>query len=122
MRRVAGALFDPFSQSGDLFLRKRLAKLGGRHPLVFVGTRHSANQFARFRFAWHDRNRAGLQFAGRDFGIIEPQAGFAFSVVGTVAGIAFVGQNRPDVAIEVDRLLGNGRGNEREPRGNGNCK
>ena len=50
-----GALFDPFSQSSDLVFGKRLAKLGGRHPLILVRTRHAANQFAGLRFARHDR-------------------------------------------------------------------
>ena len=104
------ALFDPFSQSSDFVLRKWLAKLGGRHPLVFVRTRHSANQFARLRFARHDRDRARLKFTGRNLCIIQPQAGLALSVVGTVTRIAFVRQNRPDVAIEVNRLLGQRQG------------
>src|SRR6478672_6911427 len=101
MGREARALFDPFSQSSYLVLGKWLAKLGRRHPLVLVGARHAANQFASLRFSRHDRNGAGIQFAGRDFRIVQPQPGLALSIVGTMTRVAFVRKNRPDIPIEV---------------------
>ncbi len=61
------------------------------------------DQLALVRLAGHDRQAVALELGKRPFLRVEPQAGFTRLVVGTVAGEAVIGEDRPDIAREIDR-------------------
>ena len=55
----------------------------------------------------HDGEIVGLELGQRAFLEVEPQAGFALFRVRPVTGVAVVGKDRADVAIEIN-LRGGG--------------
>ncbi len=55
-----------------------------------------------------------VPFGEGAFRNVEPQTRFAFRLIGTVTVEAGVGQDGPDVAVELDALLGRSRTGEQE--------
>ena len=105
-----GALLDPAGEDFDLFRGERLVRDLGRHPPERVGVRDALDQETRRGVAGNDRWIArpvaapgGRPRAERAVPGVEPQVGLARRLVGPVAGEAVVGEDRPDVALEVDR-------------------
>ena len=77
-----------------------LAGLGWGHDFILLLGMNPENHFAFLGLSFHD---------GEEFGVlglpfeIEAQVRLASVFVRTVAGEAFVGQNRTDLAVEVER-------------------
>ena len=103
MRLKVGTLLDPASQYDDFLGRKRLAEFRGRHPLRFVGMSYPSNQFAGVQIARHNRGRTRFQCGRCTLGIIQPQARLALFFVRAVTGKAFIGKNRSNIAIKINR-------------------
>ena len=75
---------------------------GGRHDLIGIGRRHSADQFAVVRLAGDDRLAAAAKITeGSGLGV-EPQLGFPLLFVRTVTGEAVFRENRQNLPVEVD--------------------
>ena len=96
IRRAGG---DPTPECLFLCRRQRLVRLGRRHPLLRVVRENTLNQQTVARFARHD----GFGFDGF-LTHIEPQARLARVLIGPMAGETVFGQDRPDVAIELQLL------------------
>lgn len=122
MHGIMCALFDPLLKCGDFLRRQRFARVGGGHSLVGIGVRYPAYQFTGVGFAGHDRNGPRFQCGGSKLCVIQPQTSLTFPVVGTMAGKAFVRQNRSNITIEINRPICPGRTRKREPYQNGNSK
>ena len=69
---------------------------------VVVGGGNPRDQFALLAITRNDRDRTRAEFLERILFSIEPQAGLQLLTIGTVTSIAILGQDRPDVPIEVD--------------------
>ena len=70
-----------------------------RHPFVRIGGRNPLDQRTFIRFAWHHDPRLLDHFS-----LIQPQVGLACRLVRSMAVKTLFGQNRPDIAVEIDRL------------------
>ena len=115
---VFGALLDPTFDERDLILREHLVELGGRHVIVGVFREESLHHFALFRMSGQDGRLAGFAaFAGGVQGV-QAQLALHLVLVRPVAGVAGVGEDRPDVAVELDAFGRSNRGDEQEA-GNG---
>ena len=87
---VVGTLFDPAAEDFDLRGGERFRVIGGGHPLVVVCGGDAEDQLAG------DRIFSGVGSH------VEPQFGFAFRGVKPVALEAVAGEDRADVAVEID--------------------
>ena len=112
-RLPAGALDDPTADPVDFGRFQGIAPgIGRRHADRGVRGSDPPHQFAALWIAGYDREAALAQVdAGAGFGV-EPQFGFPFGGVGTVAGKALVGEDRAYVAIEFDLLAGQRSGSQ----------
>ena len=98
-------LCDPFLQYG-LFCRSEwFSEFRRRHADIIVAAVNSLQQFTVLRFSGNNCDLTGFQPAGGGSGIIQPQSGFALTIVGTVTGKTAVGENGPDIPVEVDRTV-----------------
>ena len=79
--------------------------LGRRHDVIGVGRLDALDQFALLGLAGQD-DEVALTVALRIFLVVEAQLPLAGFLVGAVAGDTVLGQDRPDLAAEVDRLSG----------------
>ena len=102
-------MFFPFRAFGDpalegiyLLRRKSFAGFERRHAVVFVLGRDTRDQGTLVRFAGDDGVVAGFQFGESAVLLVEAQAGFAFVGIGAVAGVAVVGKDGADVAVEIN--------------------
>ena len=66
------------------------------------------DDFALVGLSRHDRDFAGLAFAVGGLDEVEAELTFARMLVHAVAGEAVLGQDRPDLAVEVDGGHGGG--------------
>ena len=99
-----------------------LAALLGGHVQLGVVALDPEDELAFLGLAGRDRQAAALELRERPFPGIEPQAGLAGLVVGTMAGEAVVREDRPDVACEIDRaFLGDGLGAFASPAARTGC-
>ena len=96
------SLFYPAADEGDLLNRQLAAGVGRRHADVFIGRGDALEQRAARRIARNDHQAAVVPAEGV-CPLIEPKAGLALGVIRTVAGVARVGKEGTDVAIEIDR-------------------
>jgi hypothetical protein len=99
--RVVSPLGDPTGECVDLSGRELLARIGRRHALGCVGGCDPLDNRTPCRLAGDDR--PGLN---RKLADVQTEIRFAMGRIRAVAGEAFVRQDRPDVAVEVDRLGG----------------
>jgi len=95
---------NPLAQHLNLLPRELLACRRRRHPQGIVTACNACKQFALVGLARGDRLMIADRGRGARLGV-EPQVGFALVLVGAVAGETILGQDRPDVAIELDRRL-----------------
>ena len=104
MRLILRALGDPLAQRRDLRRRERcFLGLGRRHQIFGVVRRHDAEQqFALVGFARDDRGQSGLAARQRARAVIEAQTALARPFVLTVTRETTVGENRADVAVELN--------------------
>ena len=103
MPLVFGALSDPPLKQRLLLGLERLMGLRGRHQLVGVIGQQPMHQFAAGRIARQDCLLARLGRPERRLADIQTQAALHLLHIGAVAGKAVVGEDRPDVPIELDR-------------------
>ena len=99
---VVGALLNPLLQQRHLTGGQFFARSRGRHHFARLRRGNPTHQRTRFGFAGHD-GKMILEFGPRPLGRVETQIGLAFLLVRTVAEVTVVGEDRPDVAIEIDR-------------------
>jgi hypothetical protein len=97
---------DPALEYLNLRGLERLVRLLRRHALISVVGRDATDQFALVRLAWDD-GRHAVPIGFRIFLDVEAQLGLTVLLVRAVTGEALVGQDRADVAIEIDGRLGN---------------
>ena len=93
---------DPTAQRINLRGRQRLAAFRRRHHVVFVLRGNARDQFALFRVAGHDGQVARFKRLERVVFPVESEFGFALLLIRTMAGKALVGENRPDVPVEIN--------------------
>ena len=93
---------DPTAQRINLRGRQRFAAFRRRHHVVFVLRGKARDQFALFRVAGHDGQVARFKRLERVVFPVESEFGFALLLIRTMAGKTLVGQNGPDVAVEID--------------------
>ena len=105
---ILGAFLDPAFDQGDLIFRKHLVELRRRHVVVGVVGAQSLHHFAGVRFAGDDRGFAGLSAFAGSFERVEAQAALDLILVGAVAGVASVREDRSDVPVELHFLGGYG--------------
>lgn len=98
---VLGSLFNPATNESDLLGRERLVAGSGGHAFVLFGRDDAPKEFALVGGAWF-HNTGQVFFAEQACLGIEAQVGFSFVVVRSVAEDAIVGQDGPDIAIELD--------------------
>src|SRR5262249_34938265 len=79
----------------------RLSRPRRRHPFCGVFRRYPAKELALIEFSRNDRAKA-VAIGRRGGFLVQPQIGLSLRCVGTVALVALVRKNRPDVAIELD--------------------
>jgi len=103
---VFGAFLDPAFDERDLFLGKHLVELRRWHMVVGVGRQQALHHRAPLGLAGHDGGVAGLAAPSRGFEGIQAQFALVLALVGAVAGEAGVGEDRADVAVELDALSG----------------
>ena len=80
-----------------------------RHHNVWVGGNEPGEHLAGLLVAGHDRPPAAVEFGRGRLVAVEPQPRLLRAWA--VAGVAVLGQDRPDVAVKPDgRLVGGRRG------------
>ena len=105
---VLRPLRDPALQEVDLLRRQIAVRLRRRHLRVRVGRSDSREQFALGQVCRINRRHAVIDLSG-PFARVEPQAGLALGRIRPVALKTVLGENRPNVAIEINlsrRTLG----------------
>ena len=118
MPRPRRSLLDPSSERRDLFGRELFFGVRRRHSIARVLARDPRDELAPPGVARNDGDRL------RDALPVEPQFTLSTLRIGTVARKTFVGQNRPNVAVETksgriraQTLSRHSRGEDRETRG-----
>ena len=74
---------------------------------------NSTNHFTALGIAWYDGSVASVELRNCGFRLVESQPPLDMFWVGSMTCEALVSQNRPHVAIEIDRVFG---GRERANR------
>jgi hypothetical protein len=102
MSVVHGTLLNPLSEFCNLHIGEAVMIIWRWHDRVIVIGGHAADQFAQIRLAWD--NRWFARFTSTHSGLkqVEPQFALSGSLVGAVAMSTPLGQNRSDVAAEID--------------------
>jgi len=101
VRLVLGTLDDPVVQQFFFVVAELLASVRRRHQVVLVIGCDAGEQFTPARGAGHDR-RVAVEISQRAFAGVEAQIGLAVAGIRPVAGEAFVGKNRADIAVELN--------------------
>ena len=104
-------LANPAGQQVDLPARQFLARIDRRHPESFLLGGDSPDELALFRVSGDDGPMARVQPPQGGILEVEAQSGHALVLIGPVAGVAVVGEDGTNVAVEVERraFLGSGR-------------
>jgi len=101
---ILGTLVDPAGQQSRLVSGEGLANLRRRHHEVGIVACDTGDEFTGGGVTGHDRDGAAVEFSHRHRPIVETQPGLTVLGVGAVAGEAAVGEQRADVAIEIEWL------------------
>ena len=101
VRPVLGAGLDPFGENPFLISRERHLRVRRRHDEIGIGARDPGDDLAVERMAGHHCAGTAVEFGDRRLTHVEPQAGLAVSLVGSVALEAAIGEDRPDLVGEV---------------------
>ena len=109
VRLVGGPGGNPADEQVFLFRRQHMVALRRRHDQVGVGLSDPGDQFTFVGLARHDRLQAAVEFGNRPVPLVKPQPRLPVMLVRTVAGNAVVREDRPDVVIERDCLIGSSR-------------
>ena len=109
---VGGAGCNPAAQQLCLGRRHRLADMRRRHNEIGIGRLDPGEQLAGRPIAGHDSPVATVEHETGTSGLIEPQSPLSLRGVGAMAGKAAVGEERTDVAVEVDRRNCRSRGSQ----------
>ena len=103
MRGIGRSLRNPVAQRLNLRRRKGLARFDRRHAIVGVlgGDRgRSFRSFPARRARWPDSpDLAGFKRLRAE---IEPELRLAFPLVGSVAFVAVLAEDGPDIAVEIN--------------------
>jgi len=97
-------LFDPATNERNLACTELSPLgLGRRHDLVRIIVSNPCEQFA---FPWFSGNDGGVtaQVRDRSFAEVKPQVRLALLLIRSVAEEALVGEDGPDIAIELNFL------------------
>jgi hypothetical protein len=105
MGGVGGAFADPAFEEGGSVLRELELGGRGRHDFVGVCGMEAAEQFAGLRFAGDDGGFPGLSGGECAGACVQAQIALAPLVVHAVALETVAGEERPDLAVEVEGLL-----------------
>src|SRR5690349_17600145 len=117
MRLPGRPLLDPAPDQLPLRrLERRLMRLWRRHHIVLILGRDPLIRQALLRVALDDRMSALLALAKEPLLLVQPQVGLARPGVGTVTGKAVVGEDRTDVAVELNLLCRRNLRNDRRER------
>ena len=95
---IPGTLGDPSLEQLFLDGRELLGRPGRGHDLAGIVAQDSSDQLALLHVRRDDR-----ALGQGDLAEVESEVGLAVGLVGTVAKVAVLGQDRPDVAVELDR-------------------
>ena len=111
---------DPAREQIFLLGRERLLRMRRRHHHVGIGGGDPGDDFARGQIAGDNRASTTFKLLRRMLCLVESQPGLL--AAGPVAGVAVLGEERPDVAVKPEpppgRLGRRGRnGAQREQRG-----
>ena len=101
MSTPGAALFNPGADQLHLIFFQLELELWRRHSLPGLLCGDPLVELALARFASDDRS-GSIVFGVESVPQVEPQAGLAFFLIRSVAGIAVVGENRANVTVEVD--------------------
>ncbi len=96
MLRPDSSVAHPAFENIDLFGGQLFARIRRRHHYVKITRNNPANELAIVHVAFDDHSRLGGLF------LIESQLCFASARIGAMTVEAFVGQNGPHIAVEVD--------------------
>ena len=102
MLGIRRARRDPRAHRIDLRARQRHMPFDGRHALIGIRAHHAHEQLALLGLPGHDGRAATLAALQRTIALVEAQAGLAARGIRTVALEAARGQDRRDVAREID--------------------
>ena len=101
VRLILRAFGDPTPEELHLLIREAADfGIGRRHHAVGIVGDDAGHELAGGCVFRDDGPRAALQFGDGLVGDVEPQASLPVDAVGTVAGEAVFGKDRPDVAVE----------------------
>src|SRR5262249_40098498 len=107
MRLPLRAFRNPTVQQLNLCSSQFLAGFDRRHDLVLVLRTYALDQFAGFRFAGNNGDLAVRQGLEGIFLAIQPQFRLALAFVRPMTGVTVLGEDGPDVAVELrSRCLG----------------
>ena len=109
VRPVVRALLDPAQEQRLLRVGQRQAGFRRRHHVVVV-REDPPNELAALRLPWFDDGPAIVERLEGAGGNVEPQLGFAFAGVGSVATEAAIGEEWTDLRGEVYRRGARRRG------------
>ena len=105
MHLPLGAFVNPAANEIHLLFIQRPLRVWRRHALGLVGCADALVEFALRSLARHDHLVSAAIREDSIFGV-QAQLGHALFFVGTMAGEAGIGENRPDFAIEIHGLGG----------------
>jgi len=94
------AFGDPAFEQGLLLFIEVFLGVRRGHLLIGVGVEDAAVQFALAGLSGDEGRRDA--FGEQAFVRVEPELGLALLFIGAVAGVALVGKDGPDVAVELD--------------------
>ena len=102
---VLRTLRDPSLHRLDLRRRQPLVRFRRRHQFVFMRTEHAQHDLAFLRLPRHDRGVSAQIRVGRTR-LVQPQVRLARLRILAVTVEAVLGEDRPDVAVEVEPFFG----------------
>ena len=106
VRLVLGPLLDPALEQFDLPSRQRLAAVHWRHLFARVSGPDPASQLTLTELPRHEGDATRSQLRLGVFGHIQPQPRLSCLLIRPMTGKTIVRQDRPDVAIEFNGLVG----------------